>query len=111
ALQDGETLDLTGLEWASPFDLAAVASLYLCAAAAGRDVDVVAPANPAVRRYLVDVGLSRLVGTRWQTQAPAPVEPPLIPLTRVHRSHEWDDLMSATWPDIAVRIGPASRRA
>jgi hypothetical protein len=110
-LEDGETLDLSRLEWATPFDIAAMASLYLSAVAEGRVIEVIPPADLAVRRYLVDAGLSGLLGGEWPTASPPPVEPPLIPLTRVRRSHEWDDLMSATWPDIAIRIGSTSRRA
>jgi hypothetical protein len=66
---------------------------------------VVPPNDETARAYLVDVGFSTLVGEDWGDGGGCDGERPLLPLTRIRQSEEWDDLLGELWPATAERLG------
>ena len=87
-------LDLSELVWATPFDVAAMAVLWLTAEAQGHAPRVVLPANPQVKSYLVDMGLDRVIPGAWGGGGGSAVNTPWVKLTRLRAGEEWDDLQA-----------------
>ena len=97
-------LDLRGLKWATPFDVAALATLVRRANMRGYAPIVEPPTDAAVRRYLVDLGAADHIPGTWGEEAGSAVDRPLLRLTHLDESHEWDDLVNNQWPAVATRL-------
>lgn len=99
------TIDLSGLTWATPFDVAAIAAIWTRMADAGHPPQVAVPTDPTVRAYLVDMGLPEVVPGEWGSGGGSAVDPPWLPLTHVPSSDAWDDLQGELWPAASVALG------
>lgn len=99
------TIDLSGLEWVTPFEVAGLAALYARLGGASPAPTVMLPDNDEVRRYLVDMGLDQVIPGQWGNGGGSRIEPPWLPLTRIDRSEEWDDLLRDLWPAAADILG------
>lgn len=99
------TFDLTDLEWATPFDLAALGVLNASAVDQGTNVNVLVPEDDTVRRYLVDAGIDAFLDGAWGPGGGSVTEPPLVRLTRVDAGQEWEDRLATLWPEIRTTIG------
>src|SRR4051812_48245323 len=71
-------LDLSGLKWATPFDVAALAALVRRANMRGHTLVVEPPTDAAVCRYLVDLGAADHIPAAWGKEAGSAVDHPLI---------------------------------
>jgi hypothetical protein len=100
-----ETLDLSGLEWVTPFDVAALATLWTRVTTDGRMPQVRLPEHDEVRAYLVDIGLDRVIPGDWGQGGGCSVEAPWLPLTWLQAGDEWDDLLREVWPATAQAFG------
>lgn len=98
-------IDLSGLAWATPFDVAAIAATWSRLSLSGRRPDLIVPADPTVRAYLVDMGLSAVVPAEWGSGGGCAVDPPWLPLTHVASADAWDDLQGELWPTAAEALG------
>jgi hypothetical protein len=98
-------MDLSGLTWATPFDIAALAAVWTRTALAGNPPEVVLPDDPTVRAYLVDVGLSDVIPGDWGSGGGCAVDLPWLPLTRVATADAWDDLQRQLWPAAMAALG------
>lgn len=102
---DCSGLDLSSLSWATPFDVAALAVLWLQLVSQGVSPEVVLPEDPTVRAYLVDMGVDRFIPGGWGAGGGSVVEPPWLPLTRITTPAEWDDLQNDLWPIARALLG------
>jgi hypothetical protein len=100
-------IDLTTLEWVTPFEVAGLAALYARLDRLGRAPTITLPKNAEVKSYLVDIGFDKVVPARWGKGGGSRVEPPWLPLTRIDRSEDWDDLLRDLWPAAADLLGDA----
>ncbi len=98
-------LDLGELEWATPFDVAALAVLWTRLQREQAPADVVLPADPQVRAYLVDIGLDGVIDGSWGGGGGSRVEPPLVRLTHLHSGEAWDDVLGVLWPGVRAALG------
>jgi hypothetical protein len=96
-----DLIDLSGLEWATPYDIVALAVICTRLAEQNQRPSLVLPENKQVRAYLVAVGLAKVIGGQWDdADAPLTGDPPLIPLVRLTAPDAWDDLLAGQWPDV-----------
>lgn len=102
---DEQGLDLTGLSWVTPFDVAGLAAVWLRLDSKGLSPRVVLPRDPMVRAYLVDMGLHSFIPADWGNGGGSVVEPPWLRLTRVESADAWDDLQSELWPVAREALG------
>jgi hypothetical protein len=91
-------IDLSPLEWVTPYDVASLAVVYTRLIEQGTHRRIVPPRDEQVRSYLATVGLADVLGGQWDAQAPLTGDAPLIPLTRVTSADAWDDLLRDLWP-------------
>ena len=91
--------------WATPFDVAALAALWLGQEVRGHAPALELPADPAVRAYLVDMGLDRVIPGPWGPGGGCVVDPPWLMLTRLAAGDEWDDLQRNLWPAARQALG------
>ena len=96
-----DVIDLSELEWITPFEVASIAAMWSRLAAAGSPPYVELPHDDIVRSYLVDIGLDKLIPGRWGEGGGSAVESPWLPLTRLENGNEWDDIVQNLWPDVA----------
>jgi hypothetical protein len=94
-----DAIDLRELEWATPFDIAALAVLWTRLAEDDRAPALQLPDDPSVRAYLVDAGLAGIIPGRWGVKGASSIDPPLIRLTRLHAPEDWDDATSELMAD------------
>jgi hypothetical protein len=99
------TIDLAGLTWATPFDVAALAILWSRLREQNAAPEVVVPDDAEVRAYLVDVGLDQVVPGAWGAGGGSRVEPPLVPLTHLESSESWDEVLANLWPAVRAALG------
>jgi len=90
-------IDLSALAWATPFDVAALATLWSFRQSTGHTPDLLLPTDPLVRAYLVDMGLAEFIPGDWGAGGGSTIEGPWLPLTRVWSADEWDDLQDEIW--------------
>ena len=102
---DIDTLDLSGLDWVTPFDVAAIASLWTRLSGLQRTPSVVLPADEEVRAYLVDIGLNTIIPGDWGPGGGSRVEAPWLPLIRLESGDEWDDMLRELQPRAADAFG------
>lgn len=94
-------IDLSGLEWATPYDIVALAVICTRLAEQNQRPSLVLPEDKQVRSYLAAVGLATVIGGQWDdADAPLTGDPPLIPLVRLTAPDAWDDLLAGQWPDV-----------
>ncbi len=105
---DLDLVDLSGLTWATPFDVAVIASLWRRMELAGHLPRVLMPSDSTVRAYLVDMGLSQLMPGQWGSGSGCVIDPPWLPLTHVASSDAWDDLQGRLWPAASAALGSVS---
>lgn len=98
-------MDLSGLTWATPFDVAAIAALWLRMESLGLSPTLVPPSDPTVRAYLVDMGLDDFLPGDWGVGGGCAVDLPWLRLTRVRSADEWDELQRALWPMALAVLG------
>jgi hypothetical protein len=98
-------IDLSGLVWATPFDVAALAAMWCYQEAVGHTPTLVLPTDPLVRAYLVDMGLAGFIPGDWGSGGGSKIEAPWLPLTRVHSADQWDDLQNVIWPIARAKLG------
>jgi len=91
-------LDLSDLTWVTPFDVAALAVIWLRLESLGVSPSVVLPHDSTARAYLVDMGVHAFLPGEWGNGGGCAVEPPWLRLTRVESADAWDDLQSELWP-------------
>ena len=102
---DVDTIDLSGLEWVTPFDVAALASIWTRLSHRGQSPRVILPSANEVRGYLVDIGLSTVIPGDWGSGGGCLVDPPWLQLTRLESGDQWDDMASALRPSAAAALG------
>lgn len=95
-----ETFDLTRVTWMTPFDVAVFAVLWRRSPSLGVTPTMLPPDSDIVRRYLVDMELPAQVPGDWGTVGGSVVEPPLVTLTRLELSHDWDEIVKTLWPHV-----------
>jgi hypothetical protein len=93
-----DRIDLSELQWATPFDVVALAVVWTRLETQGQAPTVELPNDPRVRAYLVDVGLADVIGGQWDADAASTADPPLIRLVRLSSADAWDDLQPELWP-------------
>jgi hypothetical protein len=98
------SIDLSGLRWATPFDIVALAVIWARLDEEGRAPEVVLPEDPDVRAYLVDVGLAEAIRGPWKVGGASSAEPPVIRLTRLATAEEWDDLLEDLRPSVYTAL-------
>jgi hypothetical protein len=98
------TIDLRDLEWITPFDVTALAVIAGRSRHRGQGLEVLPPADPQVRAYLVDIGLDQVLPAAWGPGGGSRIEPPLLRLTHLASSEAWDDLVSAIWPSVRTVV-------
>lgn len=99
------TFDLGDLEWATPFDIAALALLWSRLQREQSLPDIVLPRDPQVRAYLVDIGLDAVIEGTWGGGGGSLVEPPLVRLTHLLSGDAWDDVLGVLWPSVRAVLG------
>jgi hypothetical protein len=102
---DVQGLDLTEVTWVTPFDVAALAAVWLRLKAQEESPSVVLPRDPTVRAYLVGMGLHSFLPGDWGDGGGCAVEPPWLRLTRIESADAWDDLQSELWPVARATLG------
>jgi len=106
---DQPGFDLSELSWVTPFDVAALAAVWLGLDSQGQDREtspsVVLPRDRTVRAYLVDMGLHSFLPGDWGDGGGCAVDPPWLRLTRVESADAWDDLQSDLWPVARETLG------
>jgi hypothetical protein len=102
-----EHVDLARLEWASPFDMVALAVVWTRLVEAGSPPTVDLPGDAAVRAQLVADGLADVIDVRWSAATPPP-DPPLVRLVRLRSPEDWDFLTTDLWPEVSAEIDDAN---
>ena len=92
-------IDLSGLEWITPFEVAMTAAVWSRLDLAGEPPDVTLPSDPVVRAYLVDIGLNKVIPGNWGAGGGSASEPPWLKLTRLTNGNEWDEILRVLWPE------------
>jgi len=95
---------MSGMTWATPFDVAALAAIWMRMLLAGRPPQVILPSDLMVRAYLVDMGLPNVMPGDWGSGGGCAVDPPWLLLTRVTSSDAWDDLQSELWSNAKAAL-------
>lgn len=101
------TIDLRALRWITPFEVAGLAALFARLASQGCTPEVLLPNDPVVKSYLVDMAVHLVLPGDWGDGGGSRVEAPWLPLTRIDRSEDWDDLLYSLWPAAAGLLGDA----
>jgi hypothetical protein len=106
------TIDLAAVTWVTPFDVAALASIWSRLRDEGIKPVLVPPSDAEVRAYMVDVGLDAVIADLHGPRGGSRVEPPLVLLTQLSVSHAWDDMLGQVWPAVrgVVRNADDARR-
>jgi hypothetical protein len=102
---DPGTIDLSELEWITPFEVAGLAALWTRLQQDGRAPEVILPSDGEVRAYLVDIGVSDLVPGDWGDGGGSRVEPPWLRLVRLSTGEDWDDMAQEVWPRAVNLLG------
>jgi hypothetical protein len=97
-------LDLAELTWVTPFDIAVLARTWAQIVHDGGSPSVTPPADPDVRAYLVDAGLDTVIESLKGERGGSRVEPPLVRLTHLLESDQWDDLLRDLWPAVRAIV-------
>lgn len=105
-----DRIDLSAVEWATPYDVAVLAAIWMRQRQNGLAVAVDPRRDPKVRDYLVGVGLAKIIEADWDRSSAGAGDPSLIPLMRVASGDAWDEQQPELW---AVRTvcGPAAGSA
>lgn len=103
--QSWDALDLTSVEWVTPFDAVTIAIEYRRALKSGRSPKVLPPRDPDVRSYLVALGLSEHVPDGWGHDDHVATHPPLVPLLRLGHPYDWDNAADRAWPQVRTALG------
>jgi hypothetical protein len=101
------TVDLADVTWVTPFDVAALASIWSRLQEDGLHPTVVPPSDPEVCAYMVDVGLDALIRDLRGPGGGSRVEPPLVRLTHLSAPHAWDDMLGDIWPAVRAVVNDA----
>lgn len=96
-----DVLDISAVEWVSPFDVVGLSVLWTRSVSRGRIPSIVLPVKEEVREYLVDVGIGNIIDINLGAGSVTPVEGLWLPITKFEQSNEWDDLLNGWWPDVA----------
>lgn len=100
-------LDLTALEWLSPFDVVVLATEYRRAVLRGAQPTTSIPVDPVMCAYAVAAGLPQHIEAGWPQDESVAVHPPLVPLQRIDEPDQWDDLLEELWPRVRAQLGDA----
>lgn len=92
-----EHIDLGDLEWATPYDVVALAVIWTRLQQSGRPATIELPRDPRVRGYLMDVGLAEVIPAEWNASPASAIDPPLIRLVRVETGDAWDEQQPQLW--------------
>jgi hypothetical protein len=95
-----DRIDLSGLEWASPYDLVALLVIFGLRREAGEEPAIVLPSDPAVRARLRSAGLAESLPGSWGVEDREEAPLPLLPITRLAAAEDWDFLLTDLWGDI-----------
>lgn len=101
-LRSATVIDLTDLEFASPLDLAALASLISTAPATAR-IELIPPASEAVANYLLRMDLPAVLGDRIAVEPPFAAEwprdetPALIELAHLRHAADVEAISARVW--------------
>jgi len=101
------TVDLSELQWVTPFEVAGLAALWTRLDLEGQPPQIVVPIDKMVRSYLVDIGLSDAIPGDWGHGGGSQIEPPWLRLVRLRSGEDWDDLAQRVWPMGAELLGDA----
>lgn len=102
---NASAIDLSDLDWVSPFDIAAIAALATRRHQSGFPLAVVLPSDPGVRAYLVDMGLPPFLPGEWGGGGASRTAPPWLPLTQFHSGDDWDEALRTLWPVARTALG------
>lgn len=106
-----ERIDLSALEWASPYDLVALLVIYGLRREAGEAPEVELPVDPAVRARLRSAGLAEFLPGPWVEDEEEEVPLTLLPIIHLTAAEDWDFLLTDLWGDIhATGVDPALLR-
>jgi hypothetical protein len=106
-----QAIDLSNASALTPFDVTALAVLWARLDVEGRPPEFIEPRDPAVGRYLREIGFTTLTGAKDGTR-PGTGDQILIPLTRLAAAEDWDDMLTDLWstgadlphPDLVKRM-------
>lgn len=99
-----DALDLSEITWVTPFDVAALASIWFRLLDEGSVPTVEPPSDREVRAYLVDAGLDAIIPALSGPGGGSRVEPPLVRLTHLPEPDAWDDALADVWPAIRAAV-------
>lgn len=108
-VQSATVIDLTDLAFASPLELAGLASL-ISAAPESATIELIPPASEAVANYLLRMDLPKVLGDRISVEPPFAPEwprdetPALIELARLQHAADVEAISARVWDRLANHL-------
>jgi hypothetical protein len=100
------SIDLTEMTLATPFDIVALATIWMRLVEGGSRPEVALPKDLDTRASLMEAGLADLIPGAWGAIGPAGARgQPVIRLTRVLAPEDWDDIAVEVMPGVYAVLG------